>query len=202
MHWLLENVFHLSDDEIRVIETQRAREANAADAMGMDPSFSAFTGGRPPDAEAPAPPPGAGDEEPEADGYSQVPQPSYSQVPQPGYAQVPQPGYAQVPQPGYSEVPLGEARRPRKGAPSAEWKAYDRVRRLQERRDRESRANHQKLVDMIGNLQQNDAHFARRLDETSGFLREFKDAALKRVNGHVQAVPSANNGRSPRQNSR
>ena len=199
MRWLLENVFKLSDDEIREVEVQRQREANVADSMGMDPSFSAFTGGRPPDTE---PPPAGGEEEPppEQPGYSQVPQPGYSQVPQPGYSQVPQPGYSQVPQPGYSQVPIAEARRPKKGAPPAEWKAYDRVRRIQEHRHRESRANHQKLVDMIGNLQENDAHFARRLEETTGFLRDFKEAALKRVNGRVSGVPSASGGRSPRFN--
>jgi uncharacterized protein YdcH (DUF465 family) len=204
MHWLLENVFKLSDDEIREVEIQRQREANIADSMGMDPSFSAFTGGRPPDTEPPpAPAEGA---PPEADagagGYSEVPQPGYSQVPSPGYSQVPSPGFSEVPAPAYSQVPISEARRPNKNASRSEWVAYDRVRRTQERRDRESRQNHQKLVDMIGNLQENDAHFARRLEETSGFLKDFKDAALRRVNGQVSSVPSASGSRSPRLNGR
>ena len=194
MQWLLENVFRLSDDEIREIQKQRAREANIADAMGMDPSYGAFTGGRPPDAEPP-PPPGAGGEEQPPEQYSEVPQQSYSEVPQQTYSEVPQQTYSEVPQPSYSEVPLGESRRPGKNASRAEWRAYDRMRRLQERRDRESRANHQKLVDMIGNLQENDVHFARRLEETTGFLKEFREAALKRVNGRVVTVPSASGNR-------
>jgi len=175
MHWLLENVFKLSDDEIRQIEKQRRREASMADKMGMDPSFAPFTGGRPPEM----------DEQPPPEGQPPGEQPQ-------GLEQVPPQGLEQVPPQGLEEVP------PPKGAPMAAWRAYDRRQRLEERRHRESRRNHQQLVDMIGTLRENDANFARRLEETSAFLREFKEAALKKSNGRLMAVPSASTPTSPR----
>jgi intein/homing endonuclease len=201
MRWLLENVFRLPDDEIDEIEKQRFREANQADSMGMDPSFAAFTGGRPPDAEEQQPPPAGG-------GYAEVP--SAGAGAGGGYAEVPSAngngaGYAEVPGSGggYAEVPsgLGEARPPKGSSPAA-FRAYDRRRRLEEQRDRESRRNHQKLVDMIGTLQQNDAGFARRLDETTSFLREFREATLRRSNGRLVSVPSAGRNRLPPPNGR
>jgi hypothetical protein len=205
MRWLLENVFKLSDEEIREVEKQRHREANQADAMGMDPSFAAFTGGRPPEGDELGQPPGeeGAPAQPGAGGYSEVPPSGYSEVPAGGYSEVPAGGYSEVPAAGYSEVPtgaLGEGQRPGKNAPRSAWRAYDRRRRLEEKRDRESRRNHQKLVDMIGSLQENDVHFARRLEETTGFLKEFREAALRRANGAVSAVPSAGRTRFPRVN--
>ncbi len=192
MRWLLDNVFKLPEEEIREIEKQRAREANMADSMGMDPSFAAFTGGRPPDVDQEGvPPEGAAP----GGGYAEVPPPPGAG----GYAQVPGAGgYAQVPGAGgYAQVPEGivDPTRPQKGSLPSAFRAYDRRRRLDERRDRESRRNHQKLVDMIGDLQQNDVGFARRLSETQSFLKEFRQAALTRSNGRLTAAPSApNNG--------
>lgn len=190
MRWLLENVFKLSDDEIREVEKQRQREANLADAMGMDPSFSAFTGGRPPDQE-PEMGLGAGGD-PGAAGLQEVPGGGgggLQEVPGSGLQEVPGAGLQEVPGNGLEEV------RPGKNTSRNEWRAYDRRRRLEENRYRESRQNHQKLVDMIGNLQQNDAGFARRLDETTSFLKDFKSATMKRVNGRLVSTPSAGAGR-------
>lgn len=189
--WILENIFKLSDAEIREIEKQRQREADIADAMGMDPSFSPFTGGRPPaqpDPAAAGPGPGAGP------GLEEVPgsgPPGLHEVPGSGLEEVPGSGLEEVPGSGLEEV------RPNRNAPVQEWRAYDRRRRLEERRYNESRANHQKLIDMIGDLQNNDANFSRKLVETTSFLREFKDAALKNSNGRVSSVPSAG-GTRPR----
>lgn len=181
MRWLLENVFHLSDEEIRVIEEQRQREAETANTMGMDPSFGAFTGGRPP--EDLGPDPGA-----EGQGIEEVPSGAG------GLEEVPGAGLEEVPGAGLEEV------RPRTTASRNEWRAYDRRRRLEERRYRESRQNHEKLIDMIGSLQENDSSFARRLDETTTFLKEFKDATLKRSNGRLAATPSAGRGRPSARN--
>ena len=64
-------------------------------------------------------------------------------------------------------------------------------------RYRESRHNHAQLVDMIGTLRQNDEGFARRLEETASFLREFKQAALKSSNGRLMAVPAARPSNPP-----
>jgi hypothetical protein len=183
MRWLLENVFKLSDAEIREVEKQRQREADLADSMGMDPSFSPFTGGRPP-----AQPDGG---DPGAPGLQEVPPPGIHEVPGSGLEEVPGAGLEEVPGNGLEEV------RPRVGAPAQEWRAYDRRRRLEERRYNESRQNHQKLVDMIGDLQDNDAGFSRRLTEATSFLREFKEAALKNSNGRLTSVPSAG-GTRPR----
>jgi len=196
MRWLLENVFKLSDDEIREVEKQRRREANLADAMGMDPSFSAFTGGRPPDQD-PEMDPGAAGGDP---GAAAPPGGGLQEVPGAGGAglqEVPGGGLQEVPGAGLQEVPGNglEEVRPGRNASRNEWRAYDRRRRLEENRYRESRQNHQKLVDMIGNLQQNDAGFARRLDETTSFLKEFKQATMKRVNGRLVGTPSAGAGR-------
>ena len=182
MHWLLENVFKLPEDEIREIEKQRAREANSADAMGMDPSFAAFTGGRPPDMDAAQMGAGAPAGAPADPGVEQV-------AGSGGLEQVNGGG-------GIEQVA------PSKNAPLSAWRAYDRRRRLDEQRDRESRRNHQKLVDMIGNLQQNDSDFARRLDETKGFLKDLREVAMRRSNGQLMSAPSARPGGSPRNNGR
>jgi hypothetical protein len=193
MRWILENVFKLSDSEIREIEKQRQREADIADSMGMDPSFSPFTGGRPPDqsamgGEQPSGPAGPGLEEvPSSAG-------TLAEVPGSGLEEVPGAGLEEVPGTGLEEV------RPRKNASTQEWKAYDRRRRLEERRYNESRQNHQKLVDMIGDLKQNDASFARRLEETASFLREFKDAAIRKSNGRLISAPSAGGTRPSAKN--
>jgi hypothetical protein len=149
----------------------------------MDPSFSPFTGGRPP-----AQPDGG---DPGAPGLQEVPPPGIHEVPGSGLEEVPGAGLEEVPGNGLEEV------RPRVGAPAQEWRAYDRRRRLEERRYNESRQNHQKLVDMIGDLQDNDAGFSRRLTEATSFLREFKEAALKNSNGRLTSVPSAG-GTRPR----
>ena len=183
MQWLLENVFKLSDEEIRVIEKQRQREAHLADAMGMDPSFAPFTGGRPPEEMGAEPPPEGDNGGP---GLQEVP----GQDQGSGLQEVPGNGLQEIPGEGLQEVPTPGPR-----GSQAEWKAYDRRQRLHERQYRESRANHHKLVDMIGNLQKNDANFARTLEETQGFLIDFKEAALKRFKGRLEGTPSAGPGR-------
>lgn len=181
MRWLLENVFKLSDAEIREIEKQRQREADLADSMGMDPSFSPFTGGRPP-APGEAPPGGAGPGLEEVPGASG---PGLEEIPGGGLEEVPGAGLEEVPGSGLEEV------RPRRNAPAQEWRAYDRRRRLEERRYNESRRNQQQLLDKIEDLRTNDEIFSRRLMETTSFLREFKEAALKNSNGRLTSVPSA-----------
>ena len=58
----------MDDAEITKIEQERKKEASLADNMGMDPSFGAFTGGKPPEEAPPGselppeamPPQGAG----------------------------------------------------------------------------------------------------------------------------------------------
>lgn len=158
MRWILENVFKMSDDDITKIEQQRAKEAQRADRMGMDPSFGPFTGGKPPSPEEMA-----------AQG-----------IPAEGLP----PGQGGI-------VP----QQPQPGAPQMAWKVYDRARRLEELRDRKSRENHQKLMDTLGNLEENDAKFSRQLSETQAFIQEFKSAALTQLSGRTVATPSGNGRR-------
>jgi hypothetical protein len=156
--WVLENVFKVSEREIREIDKQREKEVAQADKMKMDPSFGSFTGGKPPD----QPRQGGGELPPEA-------------LP---------PGQQQ-------SGGMGGQAPPPAGATQTAWRHYDRNRRLEEQRHRKSMENHQKLVDMMGELQENDAQFARQLREAQAFMSEFRSAALRNVNGHVTGAPSA-----------
>lgn len=162
--WILDNVFKLSDEEIDVIEKQRRLEADRADKMGMDPLFGAFTGGRPPSPE---------------EQMGQLPPEALPPGVQPtGGAQQPQDGFA-------------GPQAPPQGAPQTAWRQYDRARRLEERRDRSSLRNHNQLVDILGELRQNDRRFDRRFAESQEFMKEFKAATLRTINGRKVAMPAA-----------
>lgn len=167
--WILENVYKISDEEIKKIEQQRKAEAAKADRMGMDPSFGSFTGGKPPSPEEQA---GMGQLPPEA-------MPPGLQAMQGGQA------------PPQGAEGAGPPTPPPAGAPQQAWRVYDQARRLEERRYRESRQNHQKLVDMVGSLKEENKDFARRMAESQAFMREFKEAALRSSRGQTMAVPSA-----------
>jgi len=101
----------------------------------------------------------------------------------------------QIPQEGLPPGQGGAPPQPQEQTPQTAAKRYDNTRRLEEQRHRESRRNHQKLVDSLGALQENDQRFARQLAETKAFMKEFKDAALKNVSGRTVAVPSASSRR-------
>lgn len=145
--WVLTNVFKLSDAEIDLIDEQRKKEAEASDALGMDPSFGAFTGGRPP----------------KADESGMLPP---DQLPP-------------------------DALPPQSGSPQLAWRVYDASRRLEERREKESKKNHQQLLDRLEELKEADAVFARKLSETQAFMREFKNAAIRNIGDKMVVAPSA-----------
>lgn len=79
---------------------------------------------------------------------------------------------------------------PPPGAPQEAIRDYDMRMRLEERRDRESRRNHQQLVDTMGQMMESNSHLGRRLQESQRFMKEFTKAAMRNVNGHVTAIPS------------
>jgi len=168
MRWIMEHVFKFSDEEVAQIEKQRKKEAEEADAMSMNPSFGPFTGGDPRKAQ-------------------QEQQAQQAAAGAPGAPAAPgAPGEPQAPaQPGL------EPQAPAASAPQVAWKAYDQLRRLEEYRHRESRAQHQQLMDQLGRLMESDKDFAARLDSTRGFMKEVRDATLRKQNGHLLAVPSA-----------
>jgi len=72
-----------------------------------------------------------------------------------------------------------------------EWKAYDRYRRIEEKRDQRSRHNHQLLVDQLGTLMANDQRLARRVDQSVGLIQDLKKAAFRTTNGQTSGLPSA-----------
>lgn len=165
--WLMETVYKFSDDEIKAIDRQRRKEAQEADKMGMDPSFGSFTGGRPPSHE------------------------EQMAMQQQAMDQEEEGAPAEVQARGSDLDPSLDPAPPPKNAPQLAWKLYDQRRRLEERRYQESRRNQSQLMEKIEQLQKNDADFAARLRETQEFLKEFRSAALRRIGGHVVAVPSA-----------
>jgi hypothetical protein len=63
--------------------------------------------------------------------------------------------------------------------------------RLEEQRDKLSRANHQMLVDKLGTLAENDKSLSIRLDESVGLVNDLRSMALRNGNGRVSALPSA-----------
>ena len=70
-------------------------------------------------------------------------------------------------------------------------KRYDMQQRLEEQRDKLSRANHQMLVDKLGTLAENDKSLSIRLDESVGLVNDLRSMALRNGNGRVSALPSA-----------
>lgn len=70
-------------------------------------------------------------------------------------------------------------------------KRYDVQQRLEDQRDKLSRANHQMLVDKVGTLMENDKSLASRLDESIGLINDLRGMALRNGHGRVSALPSA-----------
>jgi hypothetical protein len=70
-------------------------------------------------------------------------------------------------------------------------KRYDMHQRLEEQRDKLSRANHQMLVDKMGALAENDKSLAAKLDQSVGLVNDLRGLALRNGNGRVSALPSA-----------
>ena len=72
----------------------------------------------------------------------------------------------------------------------SEWKRYDQLRRLEEGRERLTRQNLQQIDDKLGQLLENDRHFAARLAHTRAFLDEFRKTVFARgKNGGLQSAP-------------
>lgn len=78
-----------------------------------------------------------------------------------------------------------------------EWKRYDAWRRLEEKRDKFSRTNHQMLIDKLNESLENDRQLERRIREVRGLAQDLRQAAIRKNHGAISAVPSvAANGRS------
>ena len=159
--WILETVYKLTDKEIFTIDKQRKKEADISNQMGMDPSFGAFTGGKPPSQE---------------EQMGQLPPEAMPPGMQPPGGQ---PGQPMMPQ------------QPAQSAPQMAWRAYDRSRRLEERNHRASLRNNRELITKLGKLEESNEEFRRSLKDSQAFMREFKDAALRTIRGSTMAVPSA-----------
>lgn len=91
--------------------------------------------------------------------------------------------------PGNLEIgpPPGQLGRP--NTPS-EWKAYDAGRRLEEKKDRESRQNHQQIMDKFNQVLATNKTMAAKFSQTNQFMQEFRHAAFARNgNGGLIAAP-------------
>ena len=101
--------------------------------------------------------------------------------------------------PGNVDVgpPPGVAGRP--DTPT-EWKRYDAARRLEERRDQESRRRDQELQDQLNKVLERNKTMAAKMNQHEAFIREFKHTAFARNgNGKLISAPQGRgNGYSKR----
>ena len=81
--------------------------------------------------------------------------------------------------------PPGVAGRPNT---QAEWKRYDAARRLEEQRDRESRARDQELQDGLRKVKDESKVLAAQMNRHESFIREFRSTYMSR-NGNGKLVP-------------
>lgn len=71
-----------------------------------------------------------------------------------------------------------------------EWKRYDSARRLEERRDRESRIRDQELQDTLKHVLDQNKVLASKMHQHESFIREFRSAAFARNgNGKLISAP-------------
>jgi hypothetical protein len=69
-------------------------------------------------------------------------------------------------------------------------KMYDARQYLEEQRDKQSRANHQRLVDKIGSLLENDKFFADKIEQSVGLINDLRSLALRNGHNRASALPS------------
>ena len=166
MRWIREHVFKLSDEEIAAIETQSDNEAmHQAEMQQKQQALMSA----PPIAADPM-----GQVQPGAPGVQGAP----------GAAPAGAPAGAPPPPPSAS-MPFAPPSR------SEQIRNYDAVQRLEEKRDKMSRQNHQRLVDQIHGLMENDKSLSDKVGQAIGLVNDLRSLALRNSNGHVSALPSA-----------
>lgn len=80
---------------------------------------------------------------------------------------------------------------PMKPKTPAEWKAFDAERRLEERRDKMSRQRDQEIMDTMHRVFEQNKELAYKIEQTSQFFREFRQAVFARGgNGRLIAAPA------------
>lgn len=178
--WIQENVLKLTDDAIKAIEKEQKKDAEEE----QDGELPSYAGGAPPGEEGGEPPPegeeASPEEEPEEEPAEGEPKPK------------PKP----APKFGKPAIKKGTAKTPE------EQKRYSHARRLEERRDKESRRRHQEIVDKLGTIlssdDRRDREFAHRDYERRGFFADLKRIALREQNGRMFALPSSRGPRGSR----
>lgn len=172
LRWLQEAVFKFTDREIELLEQQREKEAqhNLEKMMAQQKA--------------------------EMDMQSQMLPQQFGQ--QSGQQSNTSPD-ALPPEALPPQAPKAESNlngpAPDKYADRTAWRTYENLRRLEERRHKESIKNHNQLLERLNTLEQSDRQFARSLAESKAFLEEFRTAAMRSINGRVVAIPSGNNHR-------
>lgn len=162
IRWIQENVLKLSDEEIKAIEKQAKKEKEAE--MGGPPPGPE---GMPPEGTPPeegGPPPEA---EREAAGALS----------------------------GLETTGKDDVERAVKGLEGIMSRRqvlqeFDRLRKLEDWRYRESCKRHGEIMDNLGKLMENDASaFAQRERERRAFFNDLRQIAMSRVNGRLRTAP-------------